>query len=112
MCIRDSFCCNIIGVVSAADEVYESNSGVPMLSFELLSSQRYIVKCMVYGCNAHAEIFVIGNEVAIQLAQSRKSIKGERSRLWVYDDAYVALLGAGHAVSSLGTVEIELNCGP
>ena len=102
------FCCNIIGVVNAADEVYDSTSGVPMLSFELLSQEKYVVKCMAFGCNAHSEALVPGSEVAIQMAQSRKGKQGERSKLWLYDDSYVALLGAGHELVSSGAVEIEL----
>ena len=106
------FCCNLIGIVRTPSDVFTSASGMPMLSFDLVSTQNERVQCMAFGANADPDIFEEGIEVAVQLAQSRKGRRGENSRLWIYDDAVVAMLALRPRKPAGTCKEIQLEFTP
>ena len=93
------FTCNLKGVVTFVDDVYESNKGINMRAFSVSSSQ-YVIACMAYGEHATCEDIDVGNEIAIHKIQSRKGLKGQAGKMWIYDDAFVMCLGSGMPLPS------------
>ena len=106
------FGCNIIGVVTESSGVYASASGALMLSFALVSLQNEKVQCVAFGINADVGLLADGNSVAILNAQSRPGLRGQRSRLWLYDEAVVAVLAAQQALPSMPPSYVLLSFAP
>ena len=106
------FGCNIIGVVTESSGVYASASGALMLSFALVSLQNEKVQCMAFGTNADVSFLADGNSVAVLNAQSRPGRRGESPRLWVYDDAVVAVLATQQALPSMSPSDVVMSFPP
>ena len=105
------FLCNLIGIVHNLSDVFAAQDGTAMLAFELFSPQNEMVECKAYGWTADSNTLVEGHKVAIQTMQSRQGLKGERGRLWVYDDSVIVVLGENCLLSSTGSSPVTLTFG-
>ena len=101
------FICNVIGIVTYVDDVFESNKGTHMRAFSL-ASQNHVVPCMAFGEHATCEDIDVGNEIALHKIQSRKGLKGLVGKMWIYDDAFVMLLRSEVSLPSTNLPEIVL----
>ena len=98
--------------MTESSAVYASASGALMLSFALVSQQNEKVQCMAFGINADVSFLADGNSVAILNAQSRPGLRGQRSRLWLYDEAVVAVLAAQQALPSMPPSDVLMSFAP
>ena len=55
---------------------------------------------LAYGEHATCEDIDVGNEIALHKIQSRKGLKGQAGKMWIYDDAFVMCLGSGMPLPS------------
>ena len=65
------FIANIRGVVATTEPESESQSGVPMKSFKVHDNSGQYLHCMMFGRHVANELIVVGNDVAIFLAQHK-----------------------------------------
>ena len=78
-----------------------------MRAFSVASPHHAIV-CIAHGEHATCDEIDVGNEIALRKIQSRKGLKGQAGKMWIYDDAFVMCLGSGVPLPSTQLPEIVL----
>ena len=86
------FIANVRGVVATTEPESESQSGVPMKSFQMHDKRGQYLNCMMFGRHVANELIVVGNDVAIFFGTAQNGLNNSAGSFWLYDDAHVILL--------------------
>ena len=101
------FIANVRGVVATTEPESESQSGVPMKSFQMHDNRGQYLHCMMFGRHVANELIVVGNDVAIFFGTAQNGLNNSAGSFWLYDDAHVILLERSCTVLK-ETVAIDL----
>ena len=82
------------GTIAQVSEQAVSQNNVDMLSFRLVDERGNWVSCIGFGRHGASDEVSVGAVVILYFCVGKKSLNNGNGKLWLYDDAHIALLSS------------------
>ena len=82
------------GTIAQVSEQTVSQNNVDMLSFRLVDERGNWVSCIGFGRHGASDEVSVGAVVILYFCVGKKGLNNGNGKLWLYDDAHIALLSS------------------
>ena len=97
---------SVKGTVAQVSEQSVSNSNIDMLPFRLVDARGNWVNCIGFGRHGASAEVSVGAVVILYFGVGKKGLNNGNGKLWLYDDAHVAVQSNDTTAAPLCTREV------